>query len=88
MPALIKQTTKLLGHPSTMLDFASVHLYQIGTKKPLTPSEWVNKHVGKTKADAKDGTARCEDGLITAAGIRPPASGPRRLSPGQVERRQ
>ncbi len=69
MPALIKQATKLLDHSGTLLDLRTVHLYDLGPKKPLTPSEWVHKHVGNTKANAKDGTARCDDGLITAAAL-------------------
>jgi hypothetical protein len=69
MPALIKQTTKLLDHPSTMLELRGVYLYDFGRKKPPTPTEWVNKHVGKTKANAKDATARCDDRLIAAAAL-------------------
>ena len=69
MPALIKQTIKLLDHSSTLLELRGVYLYADGRKKPLTPTEWLNKHVGKTKANAKDGTARFDDGLIAAAAL-------------------
>ncbi len=67
MPALIKQTTRLLDHASTLLDLRRVYVYDDGRKKRLTPSEWLNKHIGKTKANAKDATARIDDGLIVAA---------------------
>ena len=67
MPALIKQTSKLLDHASTLFDLRSVYLYEYGKKKPPKPTEWVNKHLGKTKAHAKDGTNRFDDGLIAAA---------------------
>lgn len=69
MPALIKQTTNLLDHSSTLLDLRSTYLYGDDRKKQLTPTEWVNKHVGKTKTNAKDGTARFDDGLVTAAAL-------------------
>jgi hypothetical protein len=69
MPALIKQATRLLDHASTLLDLRSVHLYDYGRKKPLPPTEWVNQHIGKTKAHAKDGTARYDDGFIAAAAL-------------------
>jgi hypothetical protein len=69
MPALIKQTTKLLDHSSTLLVLRDVHLYETGNKKVLTPTEWTNKHVGKTHANAKDATARFDDGLIAAAAL-------------------
>ncbi|SIO62718.1 hypothetical protein SAMN05444166_7129 [Singulisphaera sp. GP187] len=67
MPALIKQVTKLLDHPGTLLQLREIHLYDDGSKKPLNPVEWLNKHVGKTKADAKAGTVGVDDGLIVAA---------------------
>jgi hypothetical protein len=69
MPALIKQTTKLLGHAGTLLDLRTVHLYELGRKKPQKPSEWLNQHVGKTEVNTSDGTTRCEDGLIAAAAL-------------------
>jgi hypothetical protein len=69
MPALIKQTTRLLDHSSTLLDLRTVYLHDYGRKKPLKPTEWLNKHLGKTKANAKDGTVRFDDGLMVAAGL-------------------
>ncbi|MBI2807918.1 MAG: hypothetical protein HYX68_23285 [Planctomycetes bacterium] len=69
MPALVKQMTRLLDHSSTLLDLRSVHLYDFGKKKPPTPTEWLNQHLGKTKANAKDATARFDDGLIAAAAL-------------------
>ena len=69
MPALIKQTTRLLDHSSTLLELRTFHLYNYGGKKPPEPTEWLNKHAGKTKANAKDGTARFDDGLIAAAAL-------------------
>jgi hypothetical protein len=69
MPALIKLTTKLLEHSSTLLELRSVYLYDYGRKKPLKPAEWLNKHLGKTKANTKDGTVRFEDSLIAAAAL-------------------
>jgi hypothetical protein len=69
MPALIKQTTKLLDHANTLLDLRIAYLQDFGKKKPLTPTEWLSKHLGKTKANAKDGTARFDDGLIAAAAL-------------------
>jgi hypothetical protein len=69
MPALITQTTTLLGNSTTMLALRAVFLYGDGRKEPLKPSEWVNRHVGKTKETAHDGTARFDDGLIAAAAI-------------------
>ena len=68
MPALIKRTTKLLDDSRTLLELRSLLLYGDGRKKPLKPSEWLTKHLGKVKANAKDGTARFDDGLIAAAG--------------------
>lgn len=67
MPALIKQVTKLLDHPGALLEMRTFYLHDYGRKKPLTPTEWLNKHVGKTKADAKAGTVGVDDGLIAAA---------------------
>ncbi len=69
MPALIKHTTMALNSPVTLLELRSVHLYGDGRKEPLKPSEWLSTHVGKTKANAKDGTARFDDGFITAAAL-------------------
>src|SRR5262249_11764185 len=69
MPALIKQTTRLLDHSGTLLDLRGLHLYEDGRKKTPSPTEWLNKHVGKTKPHAKDGTARLDDGLIAAAAL-------------------
>jgi hypothetical protein len=69
MPALIKQTTMLLDDPSTMLELRTLHIYDSGQKKSLKPSEWLGKHLGKTKANEKDGTARFDDGLIAAAAL-------------------
>ncbi|HEY7428420.1 MAG TPA: hypothetical protein VH682_29580, partial [Gemmataceae bacterium] len=69
MPALIKQTSKLLEHSSTLLDLRTVYLYDYGNKQSLKPSEWLTKHLGKTKANAKDGTVRFDDSLISAAAL-------------------
>ena len=69
MPALIKQATRLLDDSKTMLALRSVDVYDVGRKKQLKPSEWLNKHVGKAKENAKDGTARFDDGLIAAAAL-------------------
>lgn len=69
LPALIKQTTRLLDHSGTLLELRTIHLYDYGRKKPPTPTEWLNKHVGKTKANAKDTTARFDDGFIAAAAL-------------------
>lgn len=66
MPALIKQLSKLVDHANTLLDLRYLYLYAQPNKKTLTPSEWLAKHVGKTKTD-KDGIARYDDGLIAAA---------------------
>lgn len=68
MPALIKQTAKLLDQASTLLDLRALHLYG-DERKTLSPTEWLNKHVGKTKPHPKDGTARFDDGLIVAAAL-------------------
>jgi hypothetical protein len=35
----------------------------------LAPSEWLNKYVGKTKLDGKNGVARFDDGFIMAAAL-------------------
>ncbi len=68
MPELIGQTSKLLEHPGTLLDLRTVWLFDItGRKKPLTPAEWLNKHVGKTSADAKGGFIQVDEGLIAGA---------------------
>jgi hypothetical protein len=69
MPALIKQSTELLEHSSTLLQLRHVYVYDAVNKKALTPTEWINKHVGNTHADANDGTARFDDGLIVAAAL-------------------
>ena len=75
MPALIKHTTLALNSPMTLLNLRSVHLYGDGRKEPLKPSEWLSTHVGKTKANAKDGTARFDDGFIMAAALDSQAQG-------------
>lgn len=69
MPALIKQTTRLLDHPSTLLDLRSLYIYEGMRKKPLKPAEWLAKNIGQIKVNAKDGTARFDDGLIAAAAL-------------------
>jgi hypothetical protein len=69
LPALIKQTTKVLNHPGTLLDLRSVYLYDHGKKQPIKPAEWLNKHLGKTKTDSKDGMTRYDDGLLVAAAL-------------------
>jgi hypothetical protein len=68
MPALIKQTTRLLEHSSTLLELCTTYVFEHGNK-PMKPTEWLNKHVGKSKANAKDGTTRFDDGLLTAAAL-------------------
>jgi hypothetical protein len=67
MPALIQQTTKLLNHSGTLHYLRTVTLHEYGRKKPLKPTEWLNQHLGKSKPNAKDGTARFDDGLVVAA---------------------
>ena len=69
MPALIKQTKKVLDHSGTLLDLRNAYVVEDGRKKPLTPTQWLDKHLGKTTANAKDGTARFDDGLIAAAAL-------------------
>jgi hypothetical protein len=69
MPALIKQTTRLLGHSNTLLNLRSFYVYDGGRKKAMTPSEWLSKHAGKAKVNARDGTARVDDGLLAAAAL-------------------
>src|SRR5262249_12293803 len=69
MPALIQQTTSLLDHPSTLFHLRSLYLADTGSTKAPTPTEWLNKYVGETKTHAKDGTARYDDGFITAAAL-------------------
>jgi hypothetical protein len=69
MPALIKQTTRLLDHASTVLELRTIYLYDAGRKKPLKPTEWIAKHLGKAKANAKQGTAYFDDGLIAAGAL-------------------
>jgi hypothetical protein len=68
MPALIKQTTMLLNSPTVLFELRSLQLYD-GQNKSLKPSEWLNTHVGKIKANPQDGTARFDDGFITAAAL-------------------
>ncbi|MEM9185946.1 MAG: hypothetical protein AAGB00_05555 [Planctomycetota bacterium] len=67
MPPLIKQLTKLLKSPKTMLPLRSVYLYEWGNRKPPKPSEWIAKHVGPTSQNKKNGTAVLDDGLVAAA---------------------
>lgn len=69
MPALIKQTIKLLNAPSTLFWLRSVGLHEYGRRKPPTATEWLNKHVGATKVHPKDGSARVDDGLLVGAGL-------------------
>jgi hypothetical protein len=69
MPALIKQTTKLVNSPATMFDLRTVHLHEYGRRKPPTATEWLNKYVGATKTNAKDGCSRVDVGLIVGAGL-------------------
>ncbi len=85
MPALIKQTTMALNSPITLLALHSVHLCGDVRKVPLKPSEWLSKHVGKTKPNAKDGTARFDDGFITAAATRQPVSRSDCISTGKAQ---
>jgi hypothetical protein len=44
-------------------------LHEYGNKKPPKPTEWLNQHLGKGKANAKDGTVRFDDGLVVAAAL-------------------
>ncbi len=68
MPELIRQTSKLLEHPGTLLELRTVWLFDhSGRKKPLAPVDWLNRHVGKTSADAKAGIANIDEGLIAGA---------------------
>jgi hypothetical protein len=70
MPALIMQTKKLLNDPQVLLELRNLRLYDIDPKKKaLTPSEWVNKFLGKSEANSKDGTVRYEDELFVAAAL-------------------
>jgi hypothetical protein len=64
LPALIKQVTRLLEHSGTLLRFRSLYIYDQGPKNLLKPIDWLNKHVGKTRADAKAETVSVDDGLI------------------------
>ncbi len=69
MPALIQQTTKFLEHSSILLELCTHYIFDDGRKKPLKPSEWLPKHLGKAKANTKDGTVRFDDSLISAAAL-------------------
>jgi hypothetical protein len=69
MPALIKQTIKLLDHPSTMLVLRHLQFFSDGKKKIPNPTEWLNTHLGKTKTDAKENASLFDDGLLAAAGL-------------------
>ena len=69
MPALIKQTSLFLADSSTILEMRTSYLYDSGRKKALKPGEWLNKHLGKTRANAKDGLVRFDDGLMVAAAL-------------------
>jgi hypothetical protein len=69
MPSLIKQTSLLLADSSTMLELRLSFLHDSGRTKALKPSEWLNRHLGKTKANAKDGVVRFDDGLLAAAAL-------------------
>lgn len=69
MPALIKQVSRLLDHPGTLLALRSIHLYESARKKPLKPTEWLNKHVGATKSDASTKSNAIDDGLIVGAAL-------------------
>jgi hypothetical protein len=69
MPALIKQTTKLLDHSTTLLHLRTAYIHDPGGNKSVKPSEWLSKQFGKTKANAKDGLVQFDDGLIVAAAL-------------------
>ncbi|MFO0960355.1 MAG: hypothetical protein U0800_23455 [Isosphaeraceae bacterium] len=69
MPALIDQAARLLDNPGLLLPLREIHLYESDSKKSLKPSEWLEKHVGKTKDDAKAGIASLDDGLVAAAAL-------------------
>ena len=67
-PAVVDQALKLLDHAGTLLGLRTLYIYDAGDKK-TAPTEWLDKHVGKTKADAKGGVAHVDDGLVVAAAI-------------------
>jgi hypothetical protein len=69
MPNLIRQTTRLVDHPGTTLELCRVHIYTSPGGKQLKLTEWLNKHLGITKVNSCDATARFDDDLITAATI-------------------
>jgi hypothetical protein len=69
IPCLIQQTAKLLDDAKVLFELRSFQLYEFGSKKPPTPAEWLQKYLGKTTANTKDGTARFDDGLIAAAAL-------------------
>ena len=65
MPGLIKQTTALLNSSKVLLSLQQMHFYGEDQKKKLTPVEWANQYLGKTKIDSKDRLARYDDELIS-----------------------
>ncbi|TWT63842.1 hypothetical protein Pan54_46010 [Rubinisphaera italica] len=67
MPALLKQVHTLFNSPKTLLLLRPLHIYSYDAKKAMTPLEWTNKHLGKTKQDRKSGLNRYSDELISAA---------------------
>ena len=66
MPALIKQIKKLLADKRTLLTLRDLSLYDHGSGKKMSPVQWVEKYVGKTKSD-KQKIARLDEGLVAAA---------------------
>jgi hypothetical protein len=67
MPALIKQTTALLNDSSTMLPLRTIYLHGSVGNTSLNAPEWLNKHLGTTKTNAKDRIVHFDDGLVAAA---------------------
>jgi hypothetical protein len=67
MPALIKHASKLLNDSSTMLELRTIYLYGSVGNTALNGSQWLDKYLGKTKPNAKDGLVRFDDGLVAAA---------------------
>jgi hypothetical protein len=66
MPALVQQINKLLSDKRTLLPLRHLAFYDYGSGKKIKPIEWLEKHVGKTKAD-KQKVARLDEGLVAAA---------------------
>jgi hypothetical protein len=69
MPALIKQTTRLLDHSGTLLHLRTAYIHDPGSNTSVKPSDWLNKQLGKSKAIGKDGLVHFDDGFIVAAAL-------------------